>query len=120
MGIEISNQKPPNLPQEHATEPPKERSKATVPVPPVAIPSQAVNFEEHQKEMTEILQNLEKNLVLFNRRCEIRIDKSINRLIIKIIDKETDKVIKEIPPEEIQHLIANLKTMSGLLFDQSI
>jgi flagellar protein FlaG len=67
-----------------------------------------------------MLQDLEKNITQFNRRCEIRVDNSINRLIIKIIDKETDKVIKEIPPEEIQHLLVSLKTMVGLVIDRNI
>ena len=40
--------------------------------------------------------------------------------IIKVVDADTDKVIKEIPAEEIQHLIARIKETIGLLVDEKI
>jgi len=48
------------------------------------------------------------------------VNDEINQVIIKVVDGETDKVIKEIPPEEIQHLIARIKETIGLLVDQKI
>jgi flagellar protein FlaG len=43
-----------------------------------------------------------------------------NRFIVKIIDKNTDKVIKQIPTEELQKLHDNLQEALGILFDQEI
>ncbi len=44
----------------------------------------------------------------------------VNRFIVKIIDKKTDKVIKQIPTEELTKLHDNLQEALGILFDQEI
>jgi len=64
--------------------------------------------------------DLEKIGLVFNRKLQFVVDHSSNQVIIKVIDKETDKVIKEIPPEELQRLHSNLKEAIGLLFDEMV
>lgn len=56
---------------------------------------------------------------IYNKRVKLRINQDINRVIITIIDKETNKVIKEIPCEEIQNLAKHLKEAIGILFDRT-
>ena len=56
----------------------------------------------------------------FNKKLEFKVDSSSNQVIVKVIDKETDKVIKELPPEELQRLHSNLKEVIGLLFDEMV
>ena len=63
---------------------------------------------------------LEKTFQAFNRRVVLSVNDQINQVIIKVVDGETDKVIKEIPAEEIQHLIARIKETIGLLVDEKI
>lgn len=41
-----------------------------------------------------------------------------HRITIKIIDKETDEVIKEIPPEKMLDMIAKTWELAGLLVDE--
>jgi len=64
--------------------------------------------------------DLEKIGLAFNRKLQFVVDHSSNEVIIKVIDKETDKVIKELPPEELQRLHSNLKEAIGLLFDERV
>ncbi|MCL2265444.1 MAG: flagellar protein FlaG [Treponema sp.] len=56
----------------------------------------------------------------FNKKLQFEVDQSSNQVIVKVIDKETDKVIKELPPEELQRLHSNLKEIIGLLFDEMV
>ncbi|MBN1837636.1 MAG: flagellar protein FlaG [Spirochaetales bacterium] len=63
---------------------------------------------------------LEQTFRLFNKRLKITVNKEIERVVVKVIDGNTDKVIKEIPPEELQKLIARIKETIGLLFDEKI
>jgi flagellar protein FlaG len=63
---------------------------------------------------------LEQTFLAFNRRVVLSVNDQINQVIIKVVDAETDKVIKEIPAEEIQHLIARIKETIGLLVDEKI
>jgi flagellar protein FlaG len=72
------------------------------------------------KDLKETLENLEKTIIQFNRRFEFDVNEEIDRIVVKVIDRETDKVIKEIPPEEIQHLLQQLKEMVGLLVNETI
>jgi len=65
-------------------------------------------------------EDLEKIGLAFNRKLQFVVDHSSNQVIIKVIDKETDKVIKELPPEELQRLHSNLKEAIGLLFDEMV
>ena len=71
-------------------------------------------------DIRETLANLEKLVTRFNRRFQFSLDERINRIVIKVIDRNTDKVIREIPPREIQHLLAGLQEMVGVLVDEKI
>jgi len=79
---------------------------------------------EPQKLSRQEIENqaraLEGTFLAFNRRVVLSVNDQINQVIIKVVDGETDKVIKEIPPEEIQHLIARIKETIGLLVDEKI
>jgi flagellar protein FlaG len=63
---------------------------------------------------------LEKIGLVFNKKLQFVVDHSSHEVIIKVIDKDTDKVIKELPPEELQRLHSNLKEAIGLLFDEMV
>lgn len=56
----------------------------------------------------------------FNRKLQFVVDQNSNQVIVKVIDKDTDKVIRELPPEELQRLHRNLKEAIGLLFDEMV
>jgi len=64
------------------------------------------------------IDNLKKASDIFSRRLSYQVDKETNRIIVKVIDTETDKVIKEIPPEQIVELAAKIREMIGLLVDE--
>jgi flagellar protein FlaG len=119
MGMEI-----PGLVQK-GIHPEYEQKKEKINLPHQATRKarQKVNNRNAQKTRANIekaLKNIEQVISHFNRRFKIRLDTNINRIIIKVIDKDTDKVIKVIPPEEIQHLIAKINEMMGLLVDKTI
>ena len=63
---------------------------------------------------------LQDTFLAFDRRVVLSVNDQINQVIIKVVDAQTDKVIKEIPAEEIQHLIARIKETIGLLVDEKI
>lgn len=56
----------------------------------------------------------------FSKRLQFVVDQNSNQVIVKVIDKDTDKVIRELPPEELQRLHGNLKEAMGLLFDKMV
>ena len=64
--------------------------------------------------------DLEQIGLVFNKKLQFVVDHKSNEVIVKVIDKETDKVIKELPPEELQRLHSNLKETIGFLFDERV
>jgi flagellar protein FlaG len=42
------------------------------------------------------------------------------RTIIKVLDKENDQVIREIPAEDVLNLAAKMEEMIGILFDKEV
>jgi len=72
------------------------------------------------RDLRKSLDVLEDTFLLFNRRLKFSVNEDIDRVVVKVVDGNTDKVIKEIPPEEIQRLIVRIKETSGLLIDEQI
>jgi flagellar protein FlaG len=51
-------------------------------------------------------------------RCEYSYHKETKRVSIKVIDKNTDKVIREIPPEKSLDMLQKMWEMAGILVDE--
>ena len=62
----------------------------------------------------------ETNRLIFkdNGRFEFKIHERTNRLMVKLVDKDTDEVLKEIPPEKILDLVASIWDLVGILVDE--
>ena len=56
----------------------------------------------------------------FDRRLKFEIDQDSREIRIKVIDNETDKVIKVLPPEELQRLHSRISETIGFLFDKMV
>lgn len=51
-------------------------------------------------------------------KCEFSYHEETNRVSIKVLDKETKEVIREIPPEETLEMIEKMWELAGLLIDE--
>ncbi len=69
---------------------------------------------------SEFVQQMQTISSMFDRKLQFRINDDLNRVVVKVIDSSTDKVIREIPSAEIQRLQIRIKEALGLLFDESI
>ena len=55
-----------------------------------------------------------------NTRFQYDIKDKIGYFVVRIIDKDTDKVIREIPSKEIQTVREHIEQVLGILFDEEI
>ena len=62
------------------------------------------------------VENINKNLK--DSEAVFGIHEKTNRVTIKIVDKETKEVIKELPPEKTLDMIAKAWELAGLLVDE--
>jgi len=55
-----------------------------------------------------------------NTRFEFSIHEETKRVIVRVYDKNTGKLISEIPPEKFLDLIANIWKQVGLIVDKKV
>lgn len=58
------------------------------------------------------------NKRMFESEAQFGIHEGTNRVTIKIVDKKTKEVIKELPPEKTLDMIAKAWEMAGLMVDE--
>lgn len=81
--------------------------------------------EEEKKDKNFTKEDIEKNIEKLNKEyknttCEFVVHEKTNSIMIKILDKETKKVIKEYPAEKTLDRIAKTLELSGLMLDRKL
>jgi len=91
--------------------------------------------EEHQTEnkakevqaekitpevLKKAIENLNKKLSMLNSQLKIETDNDTGIRVIKVIDKETQKVIRQIPPEAVLKIAKYIDEVAGLIFNEKV
>jgi len=84
------------------------------------LPGNGKNVELKKPEIHRIAADIEQVSLTFNKKLKFVVDQQEHEVIVKVIDKNTDKVIKVLPPEELQRLHRRLKETIGLLFNKEV
>lgn len=79
----------------------------------------AGNAEKHEdKNVKEALDKISSVANSYNRKIRIEVDKDLDIMIVKVIDGDTDQVIRQIPAEELIELSKHAKDQKGLLINK--
>lgn len=102
-------------------------SKNVDPAKNVAIEqSNVVNLEKDEKKepdtknVKQAVDKLNKTARIFNKRFHFSIHEATHRVMVQVIDTETNKVINEFPPKKVLDLIASVEDLLGLVVDKKI
>ncbi|MBW2621520.1 MAG: flagellar protein FlaG [Deltaproteobacteria bacterium] len=113
---EIQNIRNISMPATKSLETPK-RSTGSAAAPsqtdPQPVPSQPVSDQDWEK----LFKDLEIYALVRNFRLKFSVDEATGRTVIKIINPDTQKVIREIPPEEILKIAATLERLAKQIID---
>ena len=74
--------------------------------------------EASEKQLKEAVKDLHKKLDNSNNEVMFGVHEATKRVTIKIVDKDTKKVLKEFPPEETLDMIAKVWEIAGILVDE--
>lgn len=79
------------------------------------------NRSSDQQPSNDTLQKAVESLnkKMNNSEAIFGIHEGTNRVTIKIVDKDTKEVIKELPPEKTLDMIAKVWELAGLMVDES-
>ncbi|WP_457626272.1 flagellar protein FlaG [Persephonella sp.] len=83
---------------------------------------------ENQQEVKNIpqdilkksIEDLNKKFEMLNSQLKVEVDEDTGIRVIKIVDKETKEVIRQIPPEVMLKIAKYLDEVAGLLFNEKV
>lgn len=71
-----------------------------------------------QKQIQAAIEHVKRASKVSRTRCEFSYHEKVNRVSIKILDEDTNEVIKEIPPEESLKMVEKMWELAGILIDE--
>lgn len=92
------------------TAPPVQIDSAAAVRQPAPIPTLA--------QLDQAVKNINKTLQVQAQDVEFSIDSDSNRTIVKVVDRKTKEVLRQIPTEETLQIAKALDRVSGLLIRQ--
>ncbi|NJP37083.1 flagellar protein FlaG [Alkalicoccus luteus] len=73
-----------------------------------------------QENLDRSLEGMNELSIMKERSLKFEQHDTLDRTMVKIIDRETDEVVRELPPEEFLDMISSMLEFAGLLFDRKV
>lgn len=74
--------------------------------------------QQASDQLRKAIAEMNKKINNTNQEAVFGLHEDTNRVMIKIVDKETKETIKEFPPEKTLDMIARIWEMAGILVDE--
>ncbi|WP_457561028.1 flagellar protein FlaG [Caminibacter sp.] len=74
--------------------------------------------EKLKKELQKVAEELNRAMNPLNIDLKFEFNNKVDELVVKVIDKKTDNVIREFPPKEALKLMEKMRELVGMLFDK--
>ncbi len=71
-----------------------------------------------EKVVLNAIEKANKAILISNRKFEYSIHEKTKEIMIKVIDSDTNEVIREIPPEKTLDMVARMWEMAGIIVDE--
>ena len=68
-------------------------------------------------DLQQTVHDMQKLAEAFNTHLSFSVNQKLDSIVVKVVDSQTDKVVREIPPAELQHVYEAIRETIGLLFD---
>lgn len=73
-----------------------------------------------EEEVSAMLDRANRKLAAYDRRFEVSVHERTRRIMVKVIDTMSDKVIREVPSERMLDAIGNLFDLAGIFVDKKV
>lgn len=78
----------------------------------------AGNEENTSRRIKSAVDHANQTMRHAKTKCEFSYHEETKRVSIKVIDEETEEVIREIPPEETLEMLSKMWELAGLMVDE--
>lgn len=73
-----------------------------------------------EEALADITDKMNQVASLFNTTLNFSVDQPTGKTVIKVMDQDTEEVIRQIPPENMLKLMSNMRDVMGMLLDVEI
>lgn len=74
--------------------------------------------QEQNEKIRKTVEEINRKAAHNNVEAQFGIHEATNRVTIKIVDKDTHEIIREVPPEKTLDMIAKAWELAGLMVDE--
>jgi len=71
-----------------------------------------------KEELQKLTEKLNKEMSPLNPDIKFHFNDKVDEMVVNVIDKNTDKVIRKIPSEEALKIMEKMRELIGILFDK--
>lgn len=118
MANEIGILKP-GLPQGVQASPASKVERTARATEETASPRAVEEAAEDDEGLKDVVSNLNQLVRDLHRELKFSVDDDSGETIVKVIDKETDEVLRQIPSAEVLRLRKRLEEAAGVIFHDS-
>jgi len=76
-------------------------------------------YSPDRTEIHDMVSRLNKTVEDLNERISFSYHEKTNRVILKVIDSDTNEVVREIPPRDLIRLLEHIQEYMGMFVDES-
>ena len=85
-----------------------------------AVSQQIDNSEETKKKVQEAVGKMNKMLEVTNSTSKFMYHDGLERYYVTVVNRETNEVVKEIPPKKLLDAFYEMQKMLGMIVDEKI
>lgn len=93
------------------------RSETALPSAPAAAKPDAEDARDARARLDAAVSDIQKHVQGVRRNLNFSIDDATGDVVVKVIDGDSGKVVRQIPSEEVLKLAARLEDMRSLMFE---
>lgn len=75
-------------------------------------------MDNQEQAVIDAIEKANKHFKMYDRRLEFSIHEGTKQIMVKVINTESDEVIREIPSEKILDMVAKMWEVAGIFIDE--
>lgn len=75
--------------------------------------------DQEYKNALVATKNIQKISDIFSKDLDFSVNKEINRVIVRVVDRNTNETVKEIPSQEVQNIQKRMQELLGILVEKN-
>ncbi len=81
--------------------------------------AQGALVREQNKKLRQVATDLNQMMGMTNTKLSFSVDRASNKMVVRVVDSETQEVIRQIPSEDAIKVAQHIHGLMGILYDAS-